>query len=82
MATPITGILLFTIKLKGEKHTYSFRGSERHALKEASEFLSDVTGYKASFMAGKLRELTLNTEVGIAPADGYKTPHFLVKRVA
>jgi ABC-type Zn2+ transport system substrate-binding protein/surface adhesin len=80
MAT--TGPAMFSIKLKGEKHTYSFRGSEQHALKEASKFLSDVTGYKESFLAEKLRELTVDAQVGIAPADGYQTPHFLVKRVA
>lgn len=41
---------LYRLTMQGEKHTYSFRGSQEHAAKETCATVSDLTGYRADYI--------------------------------
>lgn len=49
--TPLAPIdAMYRITMKGERHTYSFRGSQEHAAKETCDTLSDLTGNRADYL--------------------------------
>lgn len=41
---------LYVLKIKGEQHTYSLRGSQEHAAKETCATLADLSGSRADFL--------------------------------
>jgi len=75
---------LYTLKMKGEKQTYAFRGSEQHTLDVICKTLSDMTGYKAEYLKRDLiRPLKISGQCIIAPANSIgSAPTFIVRRVS
>jgi hypothetical protein len=76
---------LYTLKVKGEKNTYEFRGSEQHGIGPLCDMLSDLTGYLAVYLRRSVvGPLKINEEAQVQPAvsGGFGgAPQFLVKRV-
>ena len=76
---------LYALKLVGEKHVYELRGSEQHSFATVCDMVSDLTGYRADYLAREpLNHMNIGQEIRVVPA-GIGTfgdsPALLVKRV-
>jgi hypothetical protein len=79
---------LYTLAIKGQKHTYALRGSEHHSLDALASTIADITGYKKDFLLRDrnvgLRNMSINEERVMRShkmlAGG--CPTFVVTRVA
>lgn len=78
---------LYTLKINGEKHTYHLRGTEQHGLLTLCDMLSDLTGYKSTYLASreKLGGMDIGEMRYVNPADRGSwsgVPTFAITRVA
>lgn len=76
---------LYTIAMRGEQHTYEFRGSEQHTLETISNMISDLTGFKATYIRDKLLDrMAIGKKVTVKIASLWEgeTPYLIVKRVS